>query len=233
LFWPKTCDHRPFVDTAAPSLADRFTEIVVGIRGALALQDTAKHPTTIGPLLNLIWLRLSRLRRRFAALFAKYRAGTLRPPRVRVRPPSASPRSAAAPDAPKLPPLIRGWAIRHLPEPWHVNVWREPLQKWLADPEMFALWQAAPQVGRLLRPLCHMLSLDMPAWLKLLRRPRKPRPPAPPRPPDASKLGRKAFGDFIAPECRDGPSGTRPPNRIGYARGVRLPRDYQPSSKDE
>ena len=64
------------------------------------------------------------------------------------------------------------------------------------------------------------------------RRVRKPRP-RPAKPADASKLGRKAFGDFIAPECRDGPSGTRPPNRIGYARGVRLPRDYKPAAKNE
>jgi len=252
------------VDITAPSLADRFFEIVEGIRRALALQDTAKHPSTIRPLLGLIFLRLLRLRRRFAALYAKYRAGTLRPPRVRVRPPSASPRlptrsrsgfaSAKAglpapPDAPKLPPLIRGWAIRQLPEPWHVNGWRAPLHQWLADPEMLALFQAAPQVGRILRPLCRMLNLDVPSWLALPRLParsrsgsasakagrrrvRKPRP-RPAKPADASKLGRKAFGDFIAPECRDGPSGTRPPNRIGYARGVRLPRDYKPSSKNE
>jgi hypothetical protein len=42
------------VNTIAPSLADRFAEILEGIRCALAVQDTAKHPTTIGPLLGLI-----------------------------------------------------------------------------------------------------------------------------------------------------------------------------------
>ena len=55
----------------------------------------------------------------------------------------------------------------------------------------------------------------------------------PRRPADASKLGRLAYANLIAPECRDGPSGMRPPNRIGYGRARRLPRDYQPVSENE
>jgi hypothetical protein len=44
--------------------------------------------------------------------------------------------------------------------------------------EMRAIFERAPQVGRILRPLCHEFGLEMPAWLKLPRRTRvrKPRP---------------------------------------------------------
>ena len=41
---------------------------------------------------------------------------------------------------------------------------------------------AAPQAGRLLRPLCTALAVEQPAWLKLPPRPRKPRKPRTPRP---------------------------------------------------
>jgi hypothetical protein len=52
----------------------------------------------------------------------------------------------------------------------------------LQDPEARALAEAAPQAGRLFRPLCHMLGLDQPEWLRLPKRPRKPRKPRPPKP---------------------------------------------------
>jgi hypothetical protein len=52
----------------------------------------------------------------------------------------------------------------------------------LADPDTQALVAAAPQAGRILRPLCHTIGVELPDWLKLPKRPRKPRPPKPPKP---------------------------------------------------
>jgi hypothetical protein len=56
------------------------------------------------------------------------------------------------------------------------------LEKLVEDPELQALVAAAPQLGRVLRPLCHMLAVKLPPWLRLPRRPRRPvekHPPAP------------------------------------------------------
>jgi hypothetical protein len=56
------------------------------------------------------------------------------------------------------------------------------LEEMLEDPEMAALVAEAPQLGRTLRPLCRMLAVKPPAWLRLPRRPRRrieKNPPAP------------------------------------------------------
>ena len=42
------------------------------------------------------------------------------------------------------------------------------------DPEMAEFFSAAPQVGRILRPLAEMIGAPLPAWLKLPKRVRKP-----------------------------------------------------------
>jgi hypothetical protein len=54
------------------------------------------------------------------------------------------------------------------------------LQHLLADPEMAALVAAAPQAGRVLRPLCRMLGVRPPPGP--LAPPSRPRAPAPPSP---------------------------------------------------
>ncbi len=41
--------------------------------------------------------------------------------------------------------------------------------------------QATPQAARLLRPLCHALGVDQPAWLNRPPRPRPARKPPKPR----------------------------------------------------
>ena len=53
----------------------------------------------------------------------------------------------------------------------------------LGDPETATMVADAPQVGRELRPLCQMLHVKPPVWLRLQRKPRPSRavvhPPAP------------------------------------------------------
>ena len=231
------------VNTTAPSLADQFFDIIESIIRAIGRHTGVGRPRdpAVEPILALVLLRLAKLRSRFRALFAKFRAGTLAKPRARTRQPSATPRPAAPPEAPKLPPQSRGWLIRLLAEPWHVNSLRHWLERWLADPELLALAQVAPQVGRLLRPLCNMLNMDIPAFLQLPQRERPPseRPPVAERPPrkrpprkrrpaaerparpvDVEKMSSYAYGRLVHPP-RDN---NCPPIRLGYAPAKPFPK---------
>ena len=58
---------------------------------------------------------------------------------------------------------------------------RFDLVEMLDDPETAAIVAVAPQLGRVLRPLCRMLAVKQPTWLRLPRR-RASKPPPRPRP---------------------------------------------------
>jgi hypothetical protein len=155
--------------TIPPAAADRFALLIEGLCQAVA---ASCGRGLAGPLILLIWTRLRRLGARFAALAARQR--TDKPPPAR-RPRPAAPR----PRAPRLP---RGfaWLVRLVPE---AAVRGSQLRHLLTEPEMAALIAAAPQAGRLLRPLCRMLGVDPPPALRLPRRPgAAPAAPAPASP---------------------------------------------------
>ena len=139
-----------------------------------------------GLVITLIYTRLRRLATRFAALAAHFRAGTLKPPARRglrpSRPPEASPRPAAtAPQPrPRPPSPLPGdfaWLVRLVGIDAAAGA--SQLQYLLAEPEMAALIEAAPQMRGILRPLCHMLGFRPPAILAPLPRPEQPGPVAP------------------------------------------------------
>ena len=114
-----------------------------------------------GPLILLICSRLGRIAARFAAVAARVGSGTLRavPRRAERRPAggsSAGARPASSSAGQQLPRGF-GWLVRLAPGG---AVHGSQLQHLLADPEMAALIAAAPQVGRLLRPLCRMLAVE-------------------------------------------------------------------------
>ncbi len=129
-----------------------------------------------GPLIIALWTRLMRINTRFQAVMAQIRAGTLRAPRVR-RPEEAARRTArkaelAAMDPPPPPrppppgpgpmvPLPRdfGYVIRLVP--WHAAPFANHMRILLAKPEMAELIGATPRLQRLLRPLCHMLGIEI------------------------------------------------------------------------
>jgi hypothetical protein len=121
----------------------------------------------------------------------------------------------------------------------------------LNDPEMQAIFERAPQVGRILRPWCRVFELEMPEWLKLPKRIRKKKPALPPDPraarfPDTpparaaaralarelaglpvnvDNLSAEARGYYLHPPRDD----NCPPPKIGYAGRRRpLPKDYVP-----
>jgi hypothetical protein len=101
-------------------------------------------------------------------------------------------------------------------EPWHLNACRPQFQALLADPELAAMATAAPQVGRLVRPLCRMLAITPPPGFALRPRRPRPKPEAKPKPPkfvDINRMSAVAWGNFVHPEH---PGMNHPPNRIGY-----------------
>ena len=94
------------------------------------------------------------------------------PPRIRsITIGPATPRPAYT----RLP-TTRGWINARIPD---AAPCAGTLILLLQDPEMPALVRAAPQTGRLLRPLCRALAVDLPDWLRLPPRPPSPPPPTP------------------------------------------------------
>ena len=138
-----------------PAPADRFASILDGLCRAVAVH--AHRNALARPLLVLFYSHLRRMVVRLANLAVRVRNGTLparrRPCAASSRP--ASPRPARVPRPPRLP---RGfaWVPRLVPE---ANGYASQLRHLLAEPEMAALLAAAPQAGRILRPLCRMLGI--------------------------------------------------------------------------
>jgi hypothetical protein len=107
--------------------------------------------------------------------------GEATPPREPSPPGGPPPPGGPAPpdpaaENPPRPPRKRypeafGWLIRALP--YEAACFGSQLQHQFSQPEMIALIEAAPQVGRILRPLCQILAIELPPSLRL--------PPRPPR----------------------------------------------------
>ncbi len=123
---------------------------------------------------RLFWDRIGRLSARFETLFIRWRENRLPAPRA----PRPHRDRAPAKPLPRLP-RAHGWVLRRVRE---AAPSAGQLAAMLADPEIRAFVAAAPQAGRLLRPLCRALAIPQPDWLRLPRRPRPPRKPRAPRP---------------------------------------------------
>ena len=170
--------------SAPPAPADRFACLIDGLCRGHAARGAGIG--LAGPLIALLWSRLRRIAVRFARLAERVRAGTL----AAAAPPPARPAQGPAPAA-RLP---RGfaWLVRRLPQAASAA---SQLQHLLADPAMAELIAAAPQAGRLLRPLCRMLGVRPPPAPSLSSgRPAGPvgppppiRPAVPPRPPSRAR----------------------------------------------
>jgi hypothetical protein len=161
-------------NTAAQPLADRLTVILTMLRQFIADQGP---PLRIDPVLNtLIWRRISYFIRRFREIATN-------PPKPRPHRTDRGPRTPkplADPSPIKLP-TRHAWLPRLFPGHLVPGA-RSQLQHLLAEPDMIALIGQTPQLGRILRPLCHMLGIAIP---DPLRRPPIPRAksPAPARKP--------------------------------------------------
>ncbi len=174
-------------------LSDRFAAVLEGLYRATA--RTVRDPVS-GLLILLICGRLRRITARFAALAARYAAGTLRPLRTPATEPRTEPRTepCTEPGAPgphpppPKDPLPRGyaWLIRLVPGAANFGT---QLQYLLSQPEMAAMIAEVPRMATLIRPLCRALAAHpTPPLPPDPERPARPRPPRPqrekpPRPP--------------------------------------------------
>ncbi len=165
-----------FTNILAQSLADRFTTIMRLLRQTLGAPDYARFDLS---LKRAIWHRISRFSLRFRALACNPRPIRERKPRPKAQ---TTPESAQAP-APTAStgakrrelPGQKGWLLQTFPG-HHIPYVRGHLIRFLEDPDLARLSGENPSIGRVLRPLCHMLAIPLPDYLKLAR---KPRPPAP------------------------------------------------------
>ena len=193
--------------TQQPPPAERFASLIAALCAALGTRVTRPgKPGLPGALLIAIWNRLARMAARVTKLAARVEAGTLKPPRKR---PAGSRRTPAKPKPAEIKlPRHFAWLLPLVPG---IAFGKGHLQVLLDDPEMQALIAAAPQIGRTLRPLCHMLGLRPPPTLQLPppapppprkakaartppAGPSRAEPPRPPRPPPARKIARRACG---------------------------------------
>jgi len=161
-------------------LATLFTVILAGLlaaigdSAALRFRDPALADRTAArtALLTRAWHYIGRTAARLERLIALWQAGTLpnpHPARAK-RPATAHPKSHF--------PTSHAWLVATV---GYTAAGRaSQLNHLLARPDLADFFAAAPQAGRLLRPLCRMLGIDPPPALARPKPPRKPRtPPAP------------------------------------------------------
>ena len=185
---------RQVVLRAAPIVAAPARPTWAGPERRWIMPPHADLPLLPGPVWSLLWYRLQRLSSRFCRLYDRWQSNTLPTPRPRTarradatcRPRPAPPQVPEFPhpgtklvDAPRQLPRGHGWVVRRIPEACP-SAGR--LFDLLRQAQTREFVQAVPQAARLLRPLCRMLAVDLPEWLKLPPRPRPPRRPRAPRP---------------------------------------------------
>ena len=188
-----------------------------------AIADRGGRKLLAGPLVILIWSRLRRLSTRVLALAARIEAGTNKPARPR--------RKRAAPRAKRPPPPLR------LPrgKAWLIRLARmesaaaaSQLRTLLAQPDMQALAAADPRMGRLLRPLCHILGVTpTPEIAKPASRPKPAPSVAEPAPPDPAP--EPAAAESAPPQAATSPPSSHPRRRAPRGTRRALPSHGPPS----
>ncbi len=157
------------------NLIPRFGLFIEGVKRAMGEGIRARE-ATLGPLSVLLCNYLSATLRRLTALHTRFAAGRL-PAVLRQRPAPrrAAERDMADPGPERRPPAMpRGPVLLTL---FQVTLC-DQLRTLLDDPEMRALLAAAPQAGRILRPLWRKLSTHpLPEVLRPPPKPRRPRKP--------------------------------------------------------
>ncbi len=176
----------------AQSLADRFTTILRLLRQTLGAPDYARFDLA---LKWAVWHRISRLSHRFRAFALNPRPR--RPGKPRAKPEPALERESPPTGAKKSKiPGQKGWLLQTFPG-HHIPYVRSQFALLLQDPDLSRLHGANPSIGRVLRPLCHMLAIPLPDYLKLERKPRKPRPKPAQTAPKPARRREKTFYDHL------------------------------------
>jgi hypothetical protein len=213
----------PPIPSGPASPPDFLALTLGGLCRAIAARCAGRDAaiTLARPLLILLWSRLNRTVLRFAALAARAAAGRLAAPRQRpARPAPVSP----PPPRPRPPAVGFAWLVRLVPG---TAAYGSQLQYLVATPEMTALLAAAPQAGRILRPLCRMLGVPPPAKQPPAKPPAANLEPAPSTSSPATSSPATPAEPCHAeatPPATPAPS-SRPPSPPGLAR-FRPPRVF-------
>ena len=183
------CLRQTMPNPLPTTVAGRFLHATTFLRclilrfGPFLVADTRFCAALIG--------RIERMNARLAVLAAKFAAGTLPPPSAEPTPHATKPTTTRQTAPTDRLPTRFAWLLSWIQVTVHP---RTIIENLLEDPDLHALIAAAPQTGRILRPLCHMLGIPRPEILATPQRPRKPRqsprpriepqaPPATPEPP--------------------------------------------------
>ncbi|MCX7375821.1 MAG: hypothetical protein NTY94_03680 [Alphaproteobacteria bacterium] len=177
---------RRVIARAAPVVSAPARPIWAGPELRWIIAPHGDLPLLPGPIWTLLWFRLERTANRLTRLYERWQTNTLPKPRPKaartnsVRKPAPQIPELPAPGMPlvEAPPRLphgRGWITRRIPE---AGPSAGQLHDLLQTATIQDFVQAAPQAARLLRPLCHALGVDQPAWLQ---RPPRPRPTRKPR----------------------------------------------------
>jgi hypothetical protein len=148
---------------AARSLTDRFAWLFAGLCRAVGVDAHTRRMEAA--LAWAIWNRVRLLGERLIALAARVEAG--RAARRRKSTPHPDPlaqgeREKAGGSGISLPRGF-GWIRGVLP---NTGQFAGVLAYFLGDPEVVALVGKAPQAGRILRALCHLLGVTVPEFLQ-------------------------------------------------------------------
>jgi hypothetical protein len=150
------------------NLAAYFARILLGLRTMARARNLPN--AAAATMLFAMEAYLIRAADRFARLHARWLAGRLRPSTPRTLP--ARPRRPRPERDPANPRLTRsrGWLRRAL-GPNSINHGTQIIHM-LVRPDMPAFLAATPQAARILRPILHLLAIDLPAELALPPGPR-------------------------------------------------------------
>ena len=179
-------------------LASQVATILTNLCAAIARLLIRK------PLLILhtapLWSYINRTSQRFTRLMTRLSEGTLRPPQATARQTQAAPAATAraAPPATTPPrhqlPTGKAWLVKALG--WEVVGYMTQLEHLLARPDAHEILAAAPEAGRLLRPIARMLAGTLPA---IITHPKPLRPPPNPGTPKRKRKPRPHTWPMIYP----------------------------------
>ena len=198
--------------TTAAALSDIVQKICALLAGRM-IGFIHQRRTLNDPALALVSLTMSNVVRRFAAVMARLDAGTLRrPPACK---PGATPRKPPATRKPRQewPYRLRnapGWLYVLIEPKHHLACFADSLHAWIKSPDLQPLLVQAPQLRRILRPLCTMIGVELPPEPET--EPESPTAESPPRKPRRRRAFNAGWPWFprVLKSCF--PTGFRPEN---------------------
>ena len=131
----------------------KLSLILSDLRAAIAVRAARDRMLVV--MLCAVWGRIARMGTRLERLIAQWRAGKLP---TQPRPRAGGTRSAATPGSRPRFPNSPGWLMLRVRE---TAAFGSQLQHLLSEPEWAEFLAAVPQAGRILRPLCRMLLVDV------------------------------------------------------------------------